>query len=117
MKIKEQEYNFELNIQSQNEITELCPDKDFSRIQEVLGGDNVTQSMNAIVKIACCLSRGYEDHRKFDDESYEVNYLTEEECRFFTMAQVMELSKEVIQCMNQDAQTSVEAKEIKSKKK
>lgn len=117
MKLKEQEYKFELNIQSQNEITEICPDGDFSRIQEVLGGNNITKSMNAIIQIACALNRGYEDHRKYDDDSYEVNYLTEDKCKFLTMKEVMELSQEVIDSMNSDAQTSIEAEEMKSKKK
>lgn len=117
MKLKEQEYKFELNIQSQNDITTLCPENDFSRIGEVLGGNNVTESMNAIIKIACMLNKGYEDHRKYDDDSYDVNYLTEDDCRFLTMQEVMELSKEVTECMNHDAQVSIETEEIKSKKK
>lgn len=117
MKLKEQEYKFELNIQSQNDITSLCPDNDFSRIAEILGGESITTSMNTIIKIACMLNKGYEDHRKYDDDSYEVHYLTEEACRFLTMKEVMKLTKEVTESMNKDSEVSVETEEIKSKKK
>lgn len=107
MKINGREINFELNVQSHEEICAFCPGEDLARMAELYktGSKN---TVAADIKIAIALNRGYEDHKHFDDPSYSPQYLTEEDFRFFSYSKVPELERELSAAMTAGMAETVE---------
>lgn len=115
MEWKGKEYGLELNIQSEIEISELCPDGDFAKIGEVLSSGTFIENVKNIIKIACMLSRGYEDHMKYDNPEYEVNYLTEDDFKFAKNSDIFMLTNAVTEAMSEGAEQTVETEVSKKK--
>lgn len=108
MKWNGREYHFELNLQSQFEIADLCPGGDFARLGEVFAEGNFKQQAMGIIRMACALSKGYEDHKAFEDPSYEVKYLTEDMFKFASQDDLFLISEAIQECLTRDVKQSIE---------
>ena len=116
MKWNGREYNLELNLQSQFEIADLCPNGDFARIGEVFADGNFKKQAMSIIKIICALSRGYEDHKAYEDPAYNPQYLTEEMFKFATQDQLFTISEAIHECLTGDSKQEVETEVKKTEK-
>jgi hypothetical protein len=108
MEINGREINFELNVQSHEEICAICPDGDLARMGELYANPGTRKAVEANIKIAIALNRGYEDHKHFDDPNYSPRYLTEEDFRFYPYYKMPELEKELSAAMTAGMKETVE---------
>lgn len=83
--IRGKEYDLDLTVQAFGEITDICPGKDFGRINEILEAD-AGSSMRYTAKILGALSRGAEMRKKYEDPAYKPNPIKEE--MLFTMGAI-----------------------------
>lgn len=111
MIIRGKERKFELNIQAEDEIAQLCPGKDYANIGELMTGGTTNDQQWAVIRVAIAMNRGYEDHRNYEDPEYIQDYLTENDFRFATTQQILDLGQEVIAAMNEGSERTVETKE------
>lgn len=116
MKINGTDYGLEFNVQAHEEVAKLCPGQDIARLEELYNRGSA-ESLRADIAIACALSRGYEDHRHFEDPDYVQNYLTEEDFRFLPFYMITEIEKEITRVMAEGSGQTVEAEPVKSSSK
>ena len=116
MKINGKDYGLEFNIQAHEEIAKLCPGQDIARMEELYNKGSA-ESLRADIAIACALSRGYEDHKHFEDPDYVQDYLTEEHFRFLPFHMIPEIEKELTRVMAEDGAQTVETEPVKPSSK
>jgi len=113
MIIKGKERHFEFNVQSHEEISRLCRDNDIANIAELY--KTSLDSVTNIIKLACIMNRGYEDHKAFDQPGYEPEYLTEDDFRFISYQQIHELEIILNRVMIEGRETEIETEPVKIK--
>lgn len=113
MIIKGKERRFELNVQSHEEIAKHLKDEDFANFGELYQRGSLA-TIKADIMLAITMNRAFEDHRAYDNPDYKPEYLTEEDFRFFSQAQLAELESELTKAMNAGNEISVEAEEPKT---
>ena len=112
MIIKGKERRFELNVQSHEEIAKNLRDEDFANFGELYQRGSLA-TIKADIMLAITMNRAFEDHRAYDNPDYKPEYLTEEDFRFFSQAQLAELESELTKAMNAGNETTVETEEPK----
>lgn len=113
MIIKGKERRFELNVQSHEEIAKHLKDEDFANFGELYQRGSLA-TIKADIMLAITMNRAFEDHRAYDNPDYKPDYLTEEDFRFFSQAQLAELETELTKAMNAGNEISVETEEPKA---
>lgn len=113
MIIKGKERRFELNVQSHEEIAKHLRDEDFANFGELYQRGSLA-TIKADIMLAITMNRAFEDHRAYDNPDYKPEYLTEEDFRFFSQAQLAELESELTKAMNAGNEISVETEEPKT---
>lgn len=113
MIIKGKERRFELNVQSHEEIAKHLKDEDFANFGELYQRGSLA-TIKADIMLAITMNRAFEDHRAYDNPDYKPEYLTEEDFRFFSQAQLAELESELTKAMNAGNEISVETEEPKA---
>lgn len=113
MIIKGKERRFELNVQSHEEIAKHLRDEDFANFGELYQRGSLA-TIKADIMVAITMNRAFEDHRAYDNPDYKPEYLTEEDFRFFSQAQLAELESELSKAMNAGNEISVETEEPKA---
>lgn len=113
MIIKGKERRFELNVQSHEEIAKHLRDEDFANFGELYQRGSLA-TIKADIMLAITMNRAFEDHRAYDNPDYKPDYLTEEDFRFFSQAQLAELETELTKAMNAGNEISVETEEPKA---
>lgn len=113
MIIKGKERRFELNVQSHEEIAKHLRDEDFANFGELYQRGSLA-TIKADIMLAITMNRAFEDHRAYDNPDYKPDYLTEEDFRFFSQAQLAELESELTKAMNAGNEISVETEEPKA---
>lgn len=113
MIIKGKERRFELNVQSHEEIAKHLRDEDFANFGELYQRGSLA-TIKADIMLAITMNRAFEDHRAYDNPDYKPEYLTEEDFRFFSQAQLAELESELTKAMNAGNEISVETEEPKA---
>lgn len=107
MLVNKIERKFELNISSEDEISKMCPDEDFSKIGELFNGSPSSVFHN-IIAMAVIMNRGYEDHKQYDDPEYHPVYMTAGDCKFMKIAELKALEMEVLESIKRDSAVTVE---------
>lgn len=113
MIIRGKERRFELNVQSHEEIAKNLRDEDFANFGELYQRGSLA-TIKADIMLAITMNRAFEDHRAYDNPDYKPEYLTEEDFRFFSQAQLAELESELTKAMNAGNETTVETEEPKA---
>lgn len=113
MIIRGKERRFELNVQSHEEIAKNLRDEDFANFGELYQRGSLA-TIKADIMLAITMNRAFEDHRAYDNPDYKPDYLTEEDFRFFSQAQLAELETELTKAMNAGNEISVETEEPKA---
>lgn len=113
MIIRGKERRFELNVQSHEEIAKNLRDEDFANFGELYQRGSLA-TIKADIMLAIIMNRAFEDHRAYDNPDYKPDYLTEEDFRFFSQAQLAELESELTKAMNAGNETTVETEEPKA---
>ena len=113
MIIKGKERRFELNVQSHEEIAKHLRDEDFANFGELYQRGSLA-TIKADIMLAITMNRAFEAHRAYDNPDYKPEYLTEEDFRFFSQAQLAELESELTKAMNAGNEISVETEEPKA---
>lgn len=116
MKIRGKERGFELNVQSHDEIEQICEGKDFANFGKLFEGITQGEMIRMDQRIAIILNKGFEDHRAFDHPGYAPEYLTEEDMKFLTLKEIQELEAELLLCVSTGQATTVDAEEPKPEK-
>lgn len=110
------ERHFELNVKSHREICEQLPDKDFSKVADLFSGSSL-DSIEGYIMLAVALNHGYEDHKHYDDPSYQPVYLEESDFDFFKIPELAGLEQELTDAITGGMQTEIAVAQPKGKKK
>lgn len=113
MEIRGKERKFLLTVGGRDEIAALCPNGDISEIATVLSESKSTEFLR---KICVIMNRDYEDHTKYYDPSYEVDYLTDEDLKILTLEEFNELNGEMSYAFLKGMGITVETDDKKGKK-
>lgn len=117
MKLYGIEVEFARTTFSNAKLTELCPDHDISRFGEVMGGNSYWLNVPKVMEI---MQNEAEDKKAFDaaqlGQTYEPRYLTAEQFAHCDMAQLNQLSNELLDAFVGQGRTTVHAKEKAGKK-
>ena len=120
MKIYGREIRFRRTVGATCDIADLCPDKDISRIGEVMNGGTTRSQFRAMCGFVAALNKGYEDWQKFTASHVgsfgsvgEVEFvfqdpLTFEELSTLSPEELSALFLEAMEVFNEDGKTTVE---------
>lgn len=114
MELNGREVGFRRSVLATVKIAEICPNKDITKLGEMLTGDIVT-GLETAVTFVCALSEAYETHKKREDPTYTPNPLTAEEVYNETEEVLGDLIAEAIQAYQQDGKPTVETAPVKGK--
>ena len=114
MNIRGRERRFLLTVRGRDEIAKLCPNQDIKEIGQAMQMATTTDFMQKIMLI---MSRDYEDHMKYHDQSYDPDYLTENDLAMLTMEEFRQLDEEVSNAFLSGMGITVETEDVKTKGK
>ena len=114
MELNGREVGFRRSVLATTKIAEACPNRDISKLGDLLGSDIVT-ALDTAVLFVCALSEAYELHRKREEPGYIPNPITREELLDETEETLMELVNEGVKVFQNDGKTTVEAEAPKGK--
>ena len=115
MKVYGREINFLRTVEATIKIADMCPDSDIANADKLFDGTYQVSQQTAASFMAI-LSKGYEDHKSFEDHGYEPNPLTEREALSLSGDEFNELFVEAVSAYTGEKPT-VETEPPKSKKK
>lgn len=114
MKINGREIKFLRTVKATADVSNLCPDKDLSRLPELFSGD-FSKSVETGAKIIHFLNEGYEMNRHFADRSYKPQPLEVDEILYLDNDTYQLLMESAMSGLNNGAETSIEIEEPKKK--
>jgi len=104
-------------VKSNAALAEICPDHDIKRFGEMVSGNAYWINIPKVMEI---MQNGAEDKKKFDaaqmGQTYEPQYLTEEQFSYLDAFQLNELSNECWEAFVGDGKQTVDSKEKAGKK-
>ena len=119
MRIYNREYRFRLTIGAAAELSEICPNKDIGKIQEMLQKDYGT-NVEFTAKMAAIMSKAHEMAARFESgekpEEKNSEPLSKEMVLALEPKVYYELQKEVYEAFAQGAKTTVEVEPEKKTK-
>jgi hypothetical protein len=108
---------FARTVKSNAALAEICPDHDIKRFGEMVSGNAYWINIPKVMEI---MQNGAEDKKKFDaaqmGQTYEPQYLTEEQFSYLDAFQLNELSNECWEAFVGDGKQTVDSKEKAGKK-
>lgn len=114
MVINGKERGFLLTIGASAEISDLCPQGDLARLNEVFDQPYAKQ-IRATAKLIAAMSRGYENQKRYEDPSYEPDALTVDEILALDTATFQELTHAAMEQFRADQKPTVEVEPGKKK--
>lgn len=90
--VRGKEYDLALTIGAFAEISELCPDGDFSRINELIN-QPIGKAMVATAKMLAAMSKGAEEQKRFEDPDYTPAPLTFDAIRVLDTPDYVDIHK------------------------
>ena len=116
MIINGKDRQFELTVQAHSEISKLCQDEDFAKIDKLFSTSSALGNEN-LMRIAIIMNRAYEDHRNFEDPSHEQEYLTTDDFKFMLFPEFAKLEVLLMKTMRVGTSVEVVGEPPKSKGK
>lgn len=113
MNIRNRERKFLLTVRGRDEIARLCPNEDLSKIADVFRNSTQTDAMRKLILV---MNRDYEDYTRYHDNSYEVDYLTDEDIQMLKMEEFRTLQDEASNAFLEGMGITVDVEEPKGKK-
>lgn len=113
MNIRNRERKFLLTVRGRDEIARLCPNDDLSQIADVFRNSTQTDAMRKLILV---MNRDYEDYTRYHDNSYEVDYLTDEDIQMLTMEEFRTIQDEASNAFLEGMGITVDVEEPKGKK-
>lgn len=107
MQIYGEEYGMMLTVGATTEISEFCPDGDFTRIGELLDMKYVDM-INAVSKFIVAMSKGYDDNKRFSGEEVTHKPLTVEMVKSLPATFFKEAQTEAFAAFRDGSKTTVE---------
>ena len=114
MNIFGNEYGFMLTVGASEEISELCPDGDLSRLGEVLQG-SYSQTIGTVTKMLLAMSRAYDLNRAFEGHPQDHPELTANMLKALPQDKFLEAQGEAMAAFRNDTKTTVEVEPSKKK--
>lgn len=78
MIIHGREINFKRTVKATCDISEMSPNGDISKFDELLPAENYSKTASSMIKFIIALSKGYEYAKAFEDLDYKPNPVTED---------------------------------------
>lgn len=116
MEINGREIKFLRTVKATADVSNLCPDKDLSRLPELFSGD-LSKSVETGAKIIHYLNEGYEMNKYFADRSYKPQPLEVDEILYLDNDTYEALMESAWKGLNNGAETTIELEEPKKKEK
>lgn len=112
MEIFGREYGFLLSVGAQQELSDICPGRDLTRLPELLDG-TVAQKTDTYIRMLCILSKWHEEARAFLEPGYEKHPLTADVINLMDKDQFAALQMEAFSTLNKGKAQTVEAEPAK----
>lgn len=116
MKIFGQDYEFRLTVSASTRIAELCPDKDLTRMGEIMSG-TFSQMMNAAAELIVAMAEGYDRYALRNGIKVEHDPLTKEMLFDLTTEEFKAIQLEAMKAFRGDIKPTVEVAPGKKKEK
>lgn len=108
------EYGFMLTVGASEEVSELCPDGDLSRLGEILQG-SYKDTIDVVTKMILSMSRAYDLNKAFEGHPQEHPELTAEMLKALPQDKFIAVQQEAMSAFRGDTQTTVEVEPSKKK--
>lgn len=108
MLIHGKDRRFLLTIGASSELSELCPNGDIAKLGDLMTKATYAENLRIIVKLAVAMNKGFELNRKYGNEGYEPDVITEEELMSLTPAELKDLQEAVIRAFAGDIAPQIE---------
>lgn len=105
MLINGKERYFKLTVGAAAEISELCPEGDIDRLQELLEGAQFAKTARTMAKVVVALNRGYAD--SIDARNEKADVLTVREVLALDIAEFKAAVEEAMTSFRQDKKGEV----------
>ena len=115
MKVYGREINFKRTVEATINIADMCPDSDIANADKLFDG-TYQVSQKTAASFMAILSKGYENHKSFEDPGYEPNPLTVREALSLESNEFDALFVEAVRAYTGEKPT-VETEPPKDKKK
>jgi hypothetical protein len=116
MIINGKDRHFELTVQAHMEISKMCPDENFSKIDKLFAKSSVDGD-NTLIQIALIMNRAYEDHECHKHPGRVPDYLVEDDFAFMLFPEFNELERVITKTMAAGSSIEVEVEPPKPGKK
>lgn len=118
MTINGKERKFMFTVNTAIEVSQMCPDNNLERLEEVISGDDFTKSLPNIARFIVAMNHGYEMAAHFADPNHEIDVITMDEvlnCDFDIVMEVLDTAMSVYRS-DSKREVKTEAATIKGKK-
>ena len=113
MQIHGREIGMRLTIGATLEIAKLTPHESIDEIGTLIENSTFAGQMGLIVKFIAAMSKGYEEAKRFANQGYIPNPLTEEEILSLDMQTLSALQEAAFAAYRGDSEVTVEVDEPK----
>lgn len=118
MIINGKERKFMFTVNTAIEISQMCPDNNLERLEEILSGDDFTKTLPNIARFIVAMNHGYEMAAHFTDPEHEIDVITMDELLNCDFNVIMEVLDNAMSVYKNDSKREVktEAATTKGKK-
>lgn len=113
MIIHGRECGFRFTVRASLELAELCPEKDLSRVGELLDGKPYSEIVEVIMKMAIIFNKADEEAIAFAGGGKPGKIITQEEMLVMTSEEFATLQNEVLKAYGVDSARTVEVEPSK----
>lgn len=110
MVINGKEYGLKFCVKSYDGIAKVCPDEDFSKLNQALSG---ADSLTNVAKCAVALNTAYEDWMHHQDPSYKQDYLTMADFEYLDIKDMIPVARAVSKAIQDGMHTTVKTESVK----
>lgn len=114
MNIFGNEYGFMLTVGASEEVSELCPNGDLSRLGEVLQG-SYKSTIDTVTKMVIAMAKAYDNYMAFEGHPVDHPALTAEMLKALPQDKFIAVQNEAMAAFRGDTATTVEVEPSKKK--
>lgn len=113
MIIHGKERGFRFTIRASIEMAELCPDKDISRMGELLDGKSFQEMALQVAKLAIIMNKADEEAVAYEGTRERIEPITEDEMMTLTTEEFTAVQQEIFKAYGADTTRTVEVEPSK----